>query len=678
MKTSVAVSLLPLFLWSQQAEPEALISSATTKMQAKEFRAAAADLTRAIELGGKSTRACSLRGSCRAALGEAEDAVVDFTDAIALGERGLAVYVARGKARFQTGDARGTISDLSEEDPTDAEILACRGHAYFALDSWANALRDFRAASVTDPGRTESLRAAVWLARAHLGERDAATRELVARLPEGWRGLMARYLCGTLSEEGLLQAVSREPEASRAEARAAAWHTIGSRRRLDGMEDPDAFRKALQGSSGSAAYDVVARMQLAAWSVRDARKILEGQDARLKALRRFHAEFRLQILPPVGKDGVATDECVLSLDVDRENERAFQYVPKETKRIPDGLRLLFENNSILTWTDGTRASDPGYHTMLASFARWDSTAVDELNQLVPSGLGIGLWDPGVMILALELERKPSAAGEGVFRFYVGRGIHPCSWTRLEKSDRETTVREQGDDILIEHPSLKERVLVEKASGVPKLIEVTDYDGKRRQLVRTAFSVGDPFPSVKVPEKVVPVTANSFQSVWVEFRERALAARMLEVLSRWDRVQDVGKEKEVARILAAWVTELLDQMRQFQVHCAARRYIKNILDHKVSWAEVHKEADLHLKHFKPWAAKTNPDVGSFVRGQLRDLGRQVTTEILEVPLDSRLHPALRRLRRAVFDVDAVEAALRSGEAATVERIFREELEAARQL
>src|SRR2546429_158772 len=100
MRTVLLVVFLSLLAQAQDSDPKVLIRSAQAKMKSGDFKGAEADASRAIEVGGKSAKACYVRGSCRMAIQDFEGAVSDFTDAIDLGDKRVAAYTLRGMARY--------------------------------------------------------------------------------------------------------------------------------------------------------------------------------------------------------------------------------------------------------------------------------------------------------------------------------------------------------------------------------------------------------------------------------------------------------------------------------------------------------------------------------------------------------------------------------------------------
>lgn len=636
-------AILPLL--SPLQETEKLTTSASEKMQSGDFDGAVADLSKAIEQGA----------------------------------RRAAVYRLRGAAKYYAGDPRGALSDLSEgpEDPIDAETLTLRGSAYFTLEAWADALRDFRAACRADASREAALVVPLWLARAHAGERDAATRETLKQAPKGWSGRLATFLAGGISQEELLKEAGERPGAVRDDAEAEAWVAVAERRRLDGKDEPELLRKALKLHRPSREFQALASGHLAFWELRERRRVLDLLEERFRLIPRFHAEFRFQTFTEAGEETEEDAPTGLHFDLDRPNHRLLCTVPKGSAKTPEGMLMYFDKVEMTAWAGDAPARRMLYATLFEPIDKWDASALAETKRLLPPEAAKALG-PSVkeMHLLIQLDGKPGPDQQGTLRFAVGRGSTPSSWTREAIGHRTTSVRVEDGDTIIEIPSRKKRIVLDR-DGFPKLLEARDYDGTRRRLARTAFSADTPFPAVNFPERIQPVPIDtSVQRYWYELQLVVLSPRLRDVLLHWDGIKEAGKEKEATELFAAWVTQFQDTLHTFNVQNSARTYIKWLLDQGQKWDAIKDATDEHLKNYKTWAAQGREPLESWMRGQLEELERRVTAELVEEPIDSRLHSPLRRLRKAIFDFEKIEPVRRRGDEEKAGRIFREELEAAR--
>jgi tetratricopeptide (TPR) repeat protein len=643
MRSLVLSAVLPLLFPAQ--ETEKLAASAAEKIKSGDFDGAIADLTKAIDQGAR-----------RADL-----------------------YRLRGAARYYSGDSRSALSDLSEgpEDPIDAETLTLRGSAYFTLEAWADALRDFRAACRADGSRETPLVVPIWLARAHAGERDAATRETLKQAPKGWNGRLATFLAGGISQEELLKEAGEQPGATREDAEAEAWVAVAERRRLDGKDEPELLRKALKLHRPSREFQALVSGHLAFWEHRERRRILDLLEERFRLIPRFHAEFRFQTFTEAGEEVDKDNVAELQFDLDRPNHRLLCSIPKGGAKAPDGMLMYFDKVEMTAWAGEGPARRMLYATLFEPVDKWEASALAEIKRLLPPEAAKALT-PSVkqMHVMIQLEGKPGPDQEGTFRFAVGRGSTPSSWTRDGIRYRDTSVRVEDGDTIIDMPSRKKRIVLDR-DGFLKSLEARDYDGKRRRLVRTAFTADAPFPVVNFPDRIQPIPVDtSVQRYWYELQLFVLSPRLRDVLLHWDGIKEAGKEKEATELFVAWVTQFQDTLHTFNVQNSARTYIKWLLDQGQKWDDIKDAKEEHLKNYMTWAAQGRAPMESWMRSQLEELERRVTAELVEEPIDSRLHPPLRGLRKAIFDFEKIEPVRRRGDNEKAGRIFREELEAAR--
>ena len=202
------------------------------------------DYTRAIELDPKYAAAYSNRGKAKQDKGELDGGIADYTRAIELDPRDAIARCNRGNAKLAKGDLDGALADYTraiEIDPKYADAYFNRGNVQFDMCSWNDALADYRKRCELDPSNQAYPRFYVWLTRARLNERDAATKELAryfaerkTEQPEDWPSKIARLLTGDLSEDDFLKAAaSKDPKIDR-EQKCEAYFYAGSRRLLEG------------------------------------------------------------------------------------------------------------------------------------------------------------------------------------------------------------------------------------------------------------------------------------------------------------------------------------------------------------------------------------------------------------------------------------------------------------
>lgn len=161
-------------------------------------------------------------------------------------------YYKSGDQKFDKGDLDGAVAHLTKSidlDPKSAGAYAKRG---YDQRSWAEALADFRKTCDLAPGLQDYPRIRIWLARARLGERDAATKQLAeylkSRKADDWPKRVMRFLAGELpAEEFLAEAESKDAKTDR-QQKCEAYFYVGARGRIDGDKDKarEYFRKCLE------------------------------------------------------------------------------------------------------------------------------------------------------------------------------------------------------------------------------------------------------------------------------------------------------------------------------------------------------------------------------------------------------------------------------------------------
>ena len=176
---------------------------------------ALADCSRAIKLNPKFARAYNDRGIVEMdTFRDFEAAMTDFNEAIKLAPNASPPYVNRAWVKRRLKDTRGAIKDLNrviQLNPRHASAYALLGCIQNDLFQFQDALESFRKAVEIDSS-AEYCRIRIWLIRVRLGERAAATKELVSHLHSLPRAYMNRwpmpveyYLTDLLSEEDFLK-----------------------------------------------------------------------------------------------------------------------------------------------------------------------------------------------------------------------------------------------------------------------------------------------------------------------------------------------------------------------------------------------------------------------------------------------------------------------------------------
>ena len=150
------------------------------ELQANKFEEALRDLSKAIELNPKNSKAYINRGIVQSALGSAPGAEADFTQAITLDPKSSDAFYNRGKVRNDMTDFDGALEDYNkaiELNPRDSSAYNNRGLILGGKGALTEANGDFTRAIELDPNYGDAYfhRAQVRIAR---GEKEAALADL--------------------------------------------------------------------------------------------------------------------------------------------------------------------------------------------------------------------------------------------------------------------------------------------------------------------------------------------------------------------------------------------------------------------------------------------------------------------------------------------------------------------
>ena len=119
---------------------------------------------------------------------------------------------------------------------------------------FTNALADFRKSCELGSDNQDYSYFRIWLIRARLGEKDAATQEMAAYLerrkaqkPDGWPSKVGRFLAGQMSESNFLKAADDPNSQTAKEQHCEAYFYVGSIHLIenDKMAAVDYFKKCL-------------------------------------------------------------------------------------------------------------------------------------------------------------------------------------------------------------------------------------------------------------------------------------------------------------------------------------------------------------------------------------------------------------------------------------------------
>lgn len=234
---------------------------AFAKQAKDDLDGAIVDYDRAIELNPSEAHAYNNRGFARLTKRDLDGALVDFDKAIELNPKDASAHQNRASIKRTKGDVDGALADYDkaiEFNPKDTNVYYDRGTACYDKSDWSDALADFRKAS---PAKSEVAkldtvedysRIRIWLVRAKLSERDAATSELSEYLrsrttgkPGDWASTIARFLTGNLSESDFLKPANSGDEKQAQNQTCQANFFAGSLRLINGDKSAatDSFTK---------------------------------------------------------------------------------------------------------------------------------------------------------------------------------------------------------------------------------------------------------------------------------------------------------------------------------------------------------------------------------------------------------------------------------------------------
>jgi lipoprotein NlpI len=226
--------------------------------------AAIADCDRAIALDPKNISACITCGSTKGIKGDVVGAIADYNLAIALDPKDARGYRGRASIKRLKGDFDGALADCDktlELNPKDLDVYYNRALIRYDKHDWSNAVSDLRKAPAIKFTNSKSdalqdySRIFMWMARARLGERNAATDALKEYLltrsvgkPGDWPSTIVRFLTGDVSEADFLKVADNGDEKQIIGQRAEAYFYAGTVRLLDNDKSTAAglFKKCLE------------------------------------------------------------------------------------------------------------------------------------------------------------------------------------------------------------------------------------------------------------------------------------------------------------------------------------------------------------------------------------------------------------------------------------------------
>jgi len=160
--------------------------------QQKQYDAAIAEFTKAIQENPKDARGYTNRGTAYRASNRLPDAIADFSKAIEIAPKDEVAYRERGNAQVMQSQFDAALPDLDkaiELKPDDAYAYKFRGFAEIGLNQWDKAAADF--AKAIELRQDDPLpRYRLALVQLQKGDRDAilaprpAVQSATGRVPD--------------------------------------------------------------------------------------------------------------------------------------------------------------------------------------------------------------------------------------------------------------------------------------------------------------------------------------------------------------------------------------------------------------------------------------------------------------------------------------------------------------
>ena len=265
------------------ANPRLFVDRANAELELGETGKSLADFARAIELEPANSNWFLQRGRVESKMGETAKALADFAKAIELDPKNASAYNSRSSLHEKNGDWDGAIADATkawEVNPNDmgaqvevARIMQRRGDVrgailafnkalelnpknpfgyyelgclHYDLGEMAAALASFRKDCAGDVGDDwcEYAHSRIWLIRARLGEREAASQELRQYLgarttgkPDDWPAKILNFLAGQIPEQAFIKTAEEAYSVAAKGLLGEAYFYAGSRRLVTGDQD---------------------------------------------------------------------------------------------------------------------------------------------------------------------------------------------------------------------------------------------------------------------------------------------------------------------------------------------------------------------------------------------------------------------------------------------------------
>jgi tetratricopeptide (TPR) repeat protein len=114
VKTNILLLLFPICLFSCGKKAQDYLDEGNAKSEAKDYRGAIADYTKAIEIDPEFSYAYGLRGNAKFTLYDYRGSIIDYSKAIELDPNNSTMYAMRGISRFLLHEKEGACFDWSK------------------------------------------------------------------------------------------------------------------------------------------------------------------------------------------------------------------------------------------------------------------------------------------------------------------------------------------------------------------------------------------------------------------------------------------------------------------------------------------------------------------------------------------------------------------------------------
>ena len=234
----------------------AYIARGYVEQRQGDLQGAIADSAKAIELKPDFALAYIARGYAKQSQGDLQGAIADSTKAIALKPDLAEAYISLGFFEAAKGDLNDAIADCTKGialKPNLAEAYIQRGSIRYVSHDFTDALIDIQKA--LELGSSDDYAPLwLWLIRARLGKKEAATTDLQAYLAapanhtrQPWPSMIGLFLAGQVSETDLLAAAKNPNMNKEAGQLCEAYFYAGSKKLFAGDKEvaKDYFQKSI-------------------------------------------------------------------------------------------------------------------------------------------------------------------------------------------------------------------------------------------------------------------------------------------------------------------------------------------------------------------------------------------------------------------------------------------------